>query len=905
MFKQRCKCLLTGLCFIFFAAGVMAQQKPDWQMQSGSITTRWAPSVSPQKVLPEYPRPQLVRSRWSNLNGLWEYAITQKTSKAPIDYTGNILVPFPLESALSGVKKSLKPEELLWYHRTFPKPLARSGERVLLHFGAVDFEATVFVNGKELATHTGGYQHFTIDVTNALKAGDNDLTVKVYDPSDAGPNPHGKQVLNPQGIMYTPSSGIWQTVWIEVVPDVYIESLKITPDIDKQILAMQVNIGDGKATFSEGFSDKFATGSDLSGYSLNIQVLSAGKVISRSTTSVNDPISISVKNPRLWSPDDPFLYDLKLQLTNKGKVVDEVTSYFGMRKISIQKDGKGIERIFLNNKYTYNLGTLDQGFWPDGLYTAPTDEALRFDIEASKAMGFNTIRKHIKIEPDRWYYHSDKLGMLVWQDMVNPGNDSKEAHIQFEKENKINIAQLYNHPSIVTWVLFNEKWGQYDQERLTKSMKEYDPTRLVNGHSGEMLYVNDQLRSPSPNAWIEADMTDVHSYPYPRNAPYQAGKVMVLGEFGGIGVPIEGHLWNDLVAGWGYDGVVTPPMMQKQYTAMVDSLKVLEGLGLSGSIYTQPFDVESEQNGLMTYDRSIIKLPVAAIRSIHAKVWPVTNNYAVATKSFSAKVADTISKTYVAILDEYNSGRKDSAFLRKVAVIAQKNSDPATALKASGEYIQLIRNPLMENNLRFIAQFTTNTKAPGFDIMLKNIDRVNEVLGKDMAEANITRAIEAEEITPYTKKGLTPDWQVIEKSAVSKYGDLGQEIVWQTKVFYSINNQDWQNFGLTLKPWFEKYGHKRVWISPDLINSVAWAAFEHTDNKEALEAAVAMTAHGLKETEIAALLDTHANILYKLGKKDEALRWEEKALAAEPGNDEIKENFEKMKRGERTWPTIN
>jgi beta-galactosidase/beta-glucuronidase len=401
------------------------------------------------------------------------------------------------------------------------------------------------VNGKEVGLHTGGYQAFSIDITDALKPGANELVVRVWDPTDLGPNPHGKQVLHPQGIMYTPSSGIWQTVWMETLPAQYIQALTPAPDIDKKVLDLNVSVaGDCEDCHVEAIA------------------LAAGKPVAATKASAGKALQLRIPSARLWSPDDPFLYDLEITLRKNGKPIDRVHSYFGMRKISVQADAEGKPRIFLNNRYTYNLGTLDQGFWPDGLYTAPADAALRFDIEAAKAMGFNTIRKHIKIEPARWYYHADKIGMLVWQDMVNPGNDTEEGRAQFETELKENIAQLYHHPSIVVWVLFNEKWGSYDQERLTKWIRQLDPSRLVNGHSGEMLYVNDQLRSPSPNAWAASDLTDVHAYPNPGYMQLQAGKAAVIGEFGGIGVPVEGHLWNDLQAGWGYDGVVTPPLLR-------------------------------------------------------------------------------------------------------------------------------------------------------------------------------------------------------------------------------------------------------------------------------------------------------------------------------------------------------
>jgi len=905
MFKNECRLLVASLCAVFLSTDVIAQQKSAWQIQSGTIATRWAKQVNPTKVRPEYPRPQLIRNQWINLNGLWEYAITPKTSTAPAIYTGSILVPYPIESALSGVKKPLKPEEFLWYRRIFTKPATRSGERVLLHFGAVDFEATVFVNGKQLTVHTGGYQHFTVDITDHLKTGSNMLVVKVWDPTDAGPNPHGKQVLDPMGIMYTPSSGIWQTVWMEVVPENYIQALKITPDIDKQSVSIEVALGKRDAMFSDTFSDQFNTGTERSDYSINVQVKSGNTVVSGSVSPTDRPITIQVKNPHLWSPDDPFLYDLKLQLIKKGKVVEEIASYFGMRKIAIEKDEKGIDRIFLNNKYTYNLGTLDQGFWPDGLYTAPTDEALKFDIEAAKAMGFNTIRKHIKIEPDRWYYHADKLGMLIWQDMVNPGNDTKEARDQFEKENRVNIAQLYNHPAIVTWVLFNEKWGQYDQERLTKWMKEYDPTRLINGHSGEMLYVNDQLRSPSPNAWVAADMTDVHSYPFPRNAPHQPGKAMVLGEFGGIGVPVEGHLWDDLVAGWGYDGVVTPPMMQKQYTAMVDSLKVLENLGLSASIYTQPFDVESEQNGLMTYDRAVIKLPVAMLRSIHSKVWPVTSNYAVATMGFSATVADTINRDYATRLEEYQSGKNDSASLRSLTIMALKYKDTANVIKFSTEYISKLTNPYLENNLSFIEKATTKKTDPGFSVLEKSVALIGYANSPRIITAKMEQLIFNDEV-----KGIlneNPDWNKVEE-VIRKHPPLEGELIRGLCVIKYLNAAaaGKENATRNLVEAATRYDDR---YHSGNYNAWAWLLFEKTTEKKELEKAVEWSLKAInQETDQgrkANTMDTHANLLYKLGRKNEALEWQEKAVAASRGDLEIKGNYEKMKRGEPTWPNAN
>lgn len=896
MFQKERTSLLLGLCSVFITTAAIAQQAPAWHIQRGTIVTRWAEQVNPAKVLPEYPRPQMVRSQWHNLNGLWQYAITDSTSGLPSDYPGSILVPYPIESALSGVKKPLKAKELLWYKRSFERPVLNADERLLIHFGAVDFEATVFLNGKELGRHRGGYQHFTLDATDALQAGKNELVVKVWDPSDLGPNPHGKQVLNPQGIMYTPSSGIWQTVWMETVPSIFIQNIKITPDIDKQQIIVNLDISD----------TKFAVHvPDLSGYTIELTAKKGTKAVTTAKLPADKPVLLSITNPRLWSPDDPFLYDLDVKLIKNGKVVDEVKSYFGMRKIAIQKDEKGIDRIFLNNQYTYNLGTLDQGFWPDGLYTAPTDAALKFDIEAAKAMGFNTIRKHIKIEPDRWYYHADKNGMLVWQDMVNPGNDSQEGHTQFEKESAENITQLYNHPCITTWVLFNEKWGQYDQERLTKWIKQTDPSRLVNGHSGEMLYVNDVLRSPSPNAWIASDITDVHSYPFPRNAPAMPGKALVLGEFGGIGVPVEGHLWNDLQAGWGYDGVVTPSIMQKQYSQMVDSLRVLEREGLSASIYTQPFDVESEQNGLMTYDRAIIKLPVATLRNIHAKVWPVTKNYLVATKGFSATVADTINKSYAARLKEYRSGKNDSAFLRSLTLMALQNKDEVNAAKFSAEYINKLINPLQGDNLSFIERVTTKKTDPGFLVLEKSVS----IAGIDNSPRSIIIKLETIIFDTEVKDLLTenPDWNKVE-AIIRQHQPLEGELLRGLCVIRYLGaiGKNQENATKNLVEAATRYDDR---YHSGAYNDWAWALFEKSNRKEELEKAVEWSKKAMnRETDqsrIASTMDTHANLLYKLGNKSEALKWQEKAAAASPGDDEIKNNYEKMKRGEPTWPNVN
>jgi beta-galactosidase/beta-glucuronidase len=566
-----------------------------WRMQPVAVETRWARQVSPLNALPEYPRPQMVRNNWQNLNGLWKYAITAWDAGLPSKYDGEILLPFPIESALSGVATPLYPTQRLWYKRSIIKPDTRNGKRILLHFGAVDWKATVYLNGKIIGSHLGGYQHFSFDITASLRPGENELVVSVFDPTNMGNNPHGKQTLRPRNILYTANSGIWQTVWMETVPPAYISSLYMTPDIDANCLELHVYTS---------MNDK--------DYAIEAIATTSGNKISSTIGAPGSLLELPVENPHLWSPDDPFLYQLEVRLLYKGKVVDTISSYFGMRKIEVRN-----ERIYLNNKYLYNLGVLDQGYWPEGLYTAPTDSALLFDIQTIKDMGFNTIRKHVKLEPDRWYYHCDKTGILVWQDMVTCAGYSNFAASEFETENDENMLQLHNFPSIIVWVLFNEGWGKYDQQRLTEWMKKMDPSRLIDGHSGENL--DEDAPYYLKDMWASSDIVDIHRYPGPALAPEMPGKARVLGEWGGVRVSIPGRQWN-LSKGWGYIDVPAARFAE-QYNYMVRKLSRYEKDGLSGSIYTQPYDVESEENGLMTYDREVMKIPIATLKKINAQVF--------------------------------------------------------------------------------------------------------------------------------------------------------------------------------------------------------------------------------------------------------------------------------------------
>lgn len=874
------KTAFTSSIFLFLFLNRLFSQ--DWHMQPIPVQTRWAKDVSPGNALKEYPRPQMVRNSWQNLNGLWQYCIT-KDSIAPKEYSGNILVPYPIESALSGVKKMVQPAEWLWYKKNFSRPVLKAGERLLLHFGAVDWQTTVFINNKEVGNHTGGYDNFSFDITTSLKKGINEILVKVSDPTDQGSNPHGKQVLNPKDIWYTPTTGIWQTVWLEIVPQTYITGIRLTSDIDAKSLRVEANIN-----------------GVYKGYSLSASIGENNVELSTGITKLEqrDPrFTLPINSPHLWSPDDPFLYDVKIKLADaSGKIVDEISSYFGMRKVKIKKDEKGFDRIFLNDKNIFNLGVLDQGFWPDGIYTAPTDEALAFDIKAIKSMGFNTIRKHIKREPDRWYYWCDKLGVMVWQDMINPSfNLDNAAKKEFEKECKENIDELYNHPSITVYTLFNEKWGQYDQERLTKWIKQSDPTRLINGHSGEYLYVNEKLRSPSPDAYIESDITDVHSYPDPMNAIQIKGKARVLGEFGGIGVFIPDHQWNTNSA-WGYI-TVTPASMQSKYAVMNEHLQLLEKEGLSASIYTQPFDVEGEQNGLITYDREIIKIPIEELRKIHEWLNPSLRSQK--TPEILVNNADLTDPglRYSQSLQEYINGNRETSFLRKLLMAAQQMGDKPGIARITTDYFANLQKPYTSEDFACIMQVTTKTTDPGFAILQQNVQSINTSLGERKADTKMMNIIYNDLIAAsLTGPGATPDWDEIQEK-ITPYGATGEEIYLRAKTIHYLNQQQWQDFASAAEDYVTRYGK---YIKPDELNQYAWTAFQRLADTEWLQKAVQWSKLSLTTMQRPAYMNTCANLLYKAGKKEEAIAMEQKAVTAS-GNEDYKNTLQKMKTGQPTW----
>ena len=592
---------ISVLCLLF-SLGVSAQWKP----AGDRIKTSWAEQINPENVLPEYPRPIMERGEWKNLNGLWQYAIVDKGARTPQAFDGEILVPFAVESSLSGVQKRIDDTKELVYQRTFEVPSAWKGKQVLLHFGAVDWKADVWVNDVKVGSHTGGYAPFSFDITPALNAKSNKLVVRVWDPTDKSYQPRGKQVSKPSGIWYTPVSGIWQTVWLEPVNEKHIANLRILPDVDANVLKVDACVAEGTAT------DML----EVSVYDGN-QLVASGKSINGEQVDVEMPQDV-----KLWSPDSPFLYTLKVALINKGKVVDKVDSYAAMRKFSSRRDENGIVRLELNNQPLFQFGPLDQGWWPDGLYTAPTDEALRYDVQKTKDFGFNMIRKHIKVEPARWYMHCDQLGIIVWQDMPSGDKNpewqmrkyfdgaerlrSPESEANYRKEWKEIMDYLYSYPCIGTWVPFNEAWGQFKTQEIAEWTKQYDPSRLVNPASGG-------------NHYTCGDILDLHNYPAPSMYLYDAQRATVLGEYGGIGLVLKDHLWEPN-RNWGYVQFNSSKEATDEYVKYAEMLYNMVVKGFSGAVYTQTTDVEIEVNGLMTYDRKVIKLDEKRVREINQRI---------------------------------------------------------------------------------------------------------------------------------------------------------------------------------------------------------------------------------------------------------------------------------------------
>ncbi|MFX0174940.1 MAG: glycoside hydrolase family 2 protein [Candidatus Hodarchaeota archaeon] len=567
-----------------------------WEPVKGQIMTKWAKDVDPNNPLPDYPRPQFRRKEWMNLNGLWNYAILPKEKEMVNSYDGKILVPFPIESALSGVSKKLRPLQNLWYQRHFKIPFTWKGMKILIHFGAVDWEMAIWINKKEIGTHRGGYTPFYFDITEYVQIqNDNEIIIRVSDPTNKGNQGRGKQTLNPGAIFYTAVSGIWQTVWLEPVPKTFIKFIQMIPDIDEQTLNLDFDIENPQPH-------------DF----LHLEIKDLDNIILSYQQEFNSNLKFNIPSPKLWTPKNPFLYDLTVKLLRDAIIIDEIDSYFGMRKIGLGKPENGIQQIELNNKPLFQYGTLDQGYWPDGLYTAPTDEALSYDIEITKELGFNMIRKHVKVEPARWYYHCDKVGILVWQDMPNGGtimldpakeieefkNKKRDEQEKLEYYNELEdmIKNLFNSPSIVVWVPFNEGWGQFDTELVVERIRKLDGTRLIDSASG----------------WFDqgvGDIYDCHNYPTPKMPVLKkiGDRAAVVGEFGGLGLEIHDHMWN-MRSKFVYRNYDDPNSMITMYGKLISTLKKLIGKGLTAAIYTQITDVEGEVNGLLTYDRKVIKI---------------------------------------------------------------------------------------------------------------------------------------------------------------------------------------------------------------------------------------------------------------------------------------------------------
>ena len=591
---------------VLFALALCSPTFAQWKPAGDKIKTPWGEQLNPKNVLPEYPRPIMERHEWKNLNGSWNYAITKKGEAAPGNYQGEILVPFAVESSLSGVGKRINEHQELWYQRTFDVPSSWKGKQILLHFGAVDWKADVWVNDVKVGEHTGGFTPFYFDITSALNKGNNQLVVKVWDPADRGEQPRGKQVERPEGIWYTPVTGIWQTVWLEPVAAQHIAHLKTTPDIDKKTVKVEV------AT-NVCSPDK-----------VEVKVFDGKNLVAKGAALNGVPVELTMpEDVKLWSPESPSLYDMEVTLYKDGKAIDQVKSYTALRKFSTHKDKNGITRLQLNNKDYFQFGPLDQGWWPDGLYTAPTDEALVYDLKKIKDFGYNMVRKHVKVEPARWYTYCDQLGLIVWQDMPNGGRGpaewqmhkyydgadairSAKSEANYRKEWKEIIDYLYSYPSIGVWVPFNEAWGQFKTPEIAAWTKEYDPSRLVNPASGG-------------NHYTCGDILDLHNYPGPNLYLYDPTRATVLGEYGGIGMALKGHLWL-ADKNWGYVKFNTPEEVTNEYIKYADHLLELIEKGFSAAVYTQITDVEEEVNGLVTYDRKVIKVDEPKIKAINQKI---------------------------------------------------------------------------------------------------------------------------------------------------------------------------------------------------------------------------------------------------------------------------------------------
>lgn len=598
--------LLLLLSFIF----VEITQGQNWNPAKVTLTTRWGKEVTPANAWQQYPRPQMQREAWMNLNGLWNYAVLAKGQPAPSNYDGQILVPFCIESSLSGVGKPLLPAQELWYNKKFTVPAGWTGKDIIIHFDAVDWETKLWINGKKVGEHKGGSDPFSFNITPYLnKKGDQEMVLSVWDPTDTDLQPRGKQVLDPKGIWYTAVSGIWQSVWLEPLNKTTIQQFVPTPDIDNS----KINF----VTTASGLTGK---------EELHFIIKTDGQIVKDTVAPFKNNISVSIPSAKLWTPDHPNIYTVLVEMRSNNKPADQFNTYFAMRKISLGNDVNGYTRLMLNNNPVFQFGTLDQGWWPEGLLTPPSEEAMLSDMIHLKNMGFNMIRKHIKVEPSRYYYDADSTGMLLWQDMPSGFTGSAPSHVaadskedwvrpaesakQFETEWKAIMDHLRFFPCIVMWVPLNEGWGQYDTKRLAEMTKSYDPSRLVD----------------APSGWADrgvGDVNDAHQYPGPGMEPpsQNKGRAIVLGEFGGLGLVVKDHIWDPNKRNWGYKIYFESATLISEYTQLMYNMQLMVSRGLTAAIYTQTTDVEGEVNGLLTYDREVVKIPEEMLRILHAPLF--------------------------------------------------------------------------------------------------------------------------------------------------------------------------------------------------------------------------------------------------------------------------------------------